>query len=209
MTKLTTIDGKLRRYTDSNGYNLVFAEDDYTGCCCGGSCGIVEERVYFGNMTGAQLLHDGDSHPNCGAGRALPERITGSFTLGTADGCGDVSCGGEIRFRFWRNLFSTCRDGNLSDITTQTVVVACTNGSVEVRLLPATVHLLNSGNSHTFSSIDADPNRRTVIDSSAGQCFSVAAVTPTASFTVEATLNWSGGTDHDLYGMISCGGCGT
>ena len=209
MTKLTTINGKLRRYTGSSGYNLVFAKDDYTGCCCD-NCDIVEESVYYGSRTGVHLLHDGDSFPNCSSGGfALPERITGSFTLGTANGCSGVSCGGEIRFRFWRNLFSLCNNGSLSGVTTQTVVVACTNGSVEVRLLPATVHLLNSGNSHTFSSIGADSRRGNVRDSSAGQCFSVAAVTPTASFTVEATLNWSGGTDHDLYGMISCGGCGT
>lgn len=38
MTKLTTINGKLRRYTGSSGYNLVFAENDYVGCCCSKAC---------------------------------------------------------------------------------------------------------------------------------------------------------------------------
>lgn len=36
MTKLTTIDGKLRRYTSSASYKLVLTEEDDTGCCCGG-----------------------------------------------------------------------------------------------------------------------------------------------------------------------------
>lgn len=34
MTKLTTIDGKLRRYTSSASYKLVLTEEDDTGCCC-------------------------------------------------------------------------------------------------------------------------------------------------------------------------------
>lgn len=178
------------------------------GCCgCFGTCGIETEQVNWQDLTGANIVHDGDSFPNCVAQAALPERITGSFTLGTATGCGGLSCGCEIKFRFWRNLFSTLCGGSNSDITTQTVVVACTSGSVEVRLLPSTVYPLSSGDSHTFSSIGYDPAQGFVSQSSAGQCFSVAAITPTASFTIEATLNWNNGTDHDLYGQVSCGAC--
>lgn len=34
MTKLTTINGKLRRHAGGSGYELVYSRDDYTGCCC-------------------------------------------------------------------------------------------------------------------------------------------------------------------------------
>ena len=177
-------------------------------CCslCSGACAISSEVVYYPSPTGSYLQLDGDSFPGCTPGAALPEVISGSFTLGTADGCAGVSCGCELKFRFWRNLFSLCEDGSESDITTETVEVACTAGSVTVRTSAGDVPLA-AGESHVFSNIDLDPSQGAVPDSSSGECFSVAAASSTASFTVTATLDWSNETDHDLYGEVSCGGC--
>ena len=177
-------------------------------CCCGcsGTCEILPEVVWYSNPTGTYLQHDGDSFPLCSALAALPEVISGTFTLGTADGCVGVSCGCELKFRFWRNLYSLCNDGSESDITTETVEVECTAGSVTVRTSGGDVPL-NASESHVFSTIDFDPERYSAEGSSAGECFSVAATSATASFTVTATLDWSNQTDHDLYGTVSCGGC--
>ena len=181
-----------------------------TGCsCCGGcsgTCAISSQVVWYGNLTGTYLQHDGDSFANCVSAIALPEVISGTFTLGTANGCGSVSCGCELKFRFWRNLHTLCNSGSNSDITTQTVAVTCTTGSVTVRTSVSDV-TISAGESHVFSTIDFDPARGVARDSSSGECFSVAATSATASFTVTATLNWSNGTDHDLYGTVSCGGC--
>jgi hypothetical protein len=185
------------------------------GCCvCSGACGILAETVYFYRPFGYNLTYDGDSFPDCVANYPLPEKITSTYRLGGNVGCypPEFGCGCEVKYRFWRNLHSLCPGegghvGSDSDITTQTVVVTCTYGSVEVRLLPSTVYPLNSGDSHTFSSIAFDPAQGTVNTSTAGQCFSVAAITGAAAFTVEATLDWNYGTDHDLYGNIACGAC--
>ena len=180
-----------------------------TKCCCGGcsgTCAISSQVVWYANLTGTYLQHDGDSFPSCNANAALPEVISGTFTLGTANGCGSVSCGCELKFRFWRNLHSLCNSGSDSDITTQTVEVACTAGSVTVRTSGGDI-TLSGGGSHVFSTIGFDTSRGAVSGSSSGECFSVAAASATASFTVTATLNWSNQTDHDLYGRVSCGGC--
>ena len=217
--------------------NKDCAEGDHGKCCCGGSagacctasqyccsgvcqsapcgecsgtCAIEAEVVWYQNLTGTYLQHDGDSFPSCNENgsthRPLPEVISGTFTLGTASGCGSVSCGCELKFRFWRNLYSLCNNGSNSDITTQTVVVACTAGAVKVRTSGGDVPL-SAGGSHAFSAIGFDSAQGSVNTSSAGECFSVAANSVTAAFTVTATLNWSNGTDHDLYGTISCGSC--
>lgn len=173
---------------------------------CGGTCAVVAEVVYFGNQTGAYLQLDGDSFPVCNASASLPEQITGTFTLGTSDGCAGASCGCELQFRFWRNLYSTCNGGSSGDITTETVAVACTAGSVEVRSAGGD-YTLNAGDSHQFTSIEFDASQGAVPNSSAGECFSVAATSSSASFTVTATLDWANETDHDLYGEVSCGAC--
>jgi hypothetical protein len=166
----------------------------------------VAEVVYFGNQTGAYLQLDGDSFPVCSIASALPEVISGAFTLGTTDGCGGGSCGCELQFRFWRNLFSTCNGGSNSDITTQTVEVECTSGSVTVRTSGGDVPL-NASDAHVFNTIDFDSSQGAVPSSGSGECFSVAAASATAAFTVTAALDWSNATDHDLYGEVSCGGC--
>jgi hypothetical protein len=166
----------------------------------------VAETVWYSNLTGSYLVHDGDSYPVCSAISDLPEVISGAFTLGTSDGCAGVSCGCELQFRFWRNLFSTCNGGSSGDITTETVVVSCTGGTVVVHA-GGSDYTLDSGDSHTFSQIGFDTANGSVPSSTSGDCFSVEASTTTASFSVEATLDWAGGTDHDLYGSVSCGAC--
>jgi hypothetical protein len=178
---------------------------------CVATCGVTSEVVWYEDQTGAFLQHDGDSFPQCDGGdanhRPLPEVISGSFTLGTSTGCGGgISCGCVLQFRFWRNLFSTCLGGTSADITTQTVAVVCNAGSVEVKAASST-YTLASGATHTFTTINFDSRNEGVADSTVGECFSVRALSPTASFSVQATLNWSTSTDHDLYGSIACGLC--
>lgn len=191
------------------------AEGEYccSGVCqaepcgeCSATCSVTTEVVYFENLTGSYLQHDGDSFPLCNASASLPEQITGTFTLGTSDGCAGSSCGCELKFRFWRNLYSACNSGSETDVTTQTVEVACTAGTVTVHAAGGD-YVLEVGESHTFSSIDFDPASGAVLGSSAGECFSVSTTSSSASFSVTATLDWSNQTDHDLYGEISCGAC--
>lgn len=177
-----------------------------TCACCASQCEVVSEVVYYGNLTGVHLEHDGDSFPGCNPSFDLPEQITGTFTLGTATGCQGVRCGNVLSFRFWRNLHTTCNGGVDGDITTQTVDVECVSGSVIVTE-GANSYTLNAGDTHTFSDIEFDPNGLAVPNSSYGHCFSVASNGVSPQFSVTATLDWNNETDHDLYGRIDCGAC--
>ncbi len=178
-------------------------------CECNSPCNWIEEVVYYAYQTGQLLVHDGDSYPNCLSGYDLPEVISGTFSL--PDCLPYNSCGCQLSFRFWRNLYSPCLgsnglSGSDSDITTQTVVVECTVGTVTVHTTGGDI-TLTPGQTHTFNTIQRDPSGGNVSSSTYGECFSVETKTPFATFKVTATLNWSNETDHDLYGHVNCGAC--
>lgn len=165
--------------------------------CCDVECSLSPFVVYYNQRSGNGLSLNRDAYPVCENSSLPPEIISGTYNLNTSPyGCG-------LKFRFWRNIFSDCNSEQTTDVTTQTVVVTCTSGSIKVN-----GETLNSGGSKTFNTIAFDPSRGGVPNSTLGEEIVVknkcCPPQDSASFTITATLDWSTQRDHDLYGTVSC-----
>lgn len=165
--------------------------------CCDVECSLSPIVVYYNQLSGNGLSLNRDAYPVCSTNSSPPEIISGTYNLNTSPyGCG-------LKFRFWRNIYSNCNSEQTTDVTTQTVVVTCTSGSIKVN-----GETLNSGGSKTFNTITFDPSRGAVPNSTLGEEIVVknkcCPPQDSASFTITATLDWSTQRDHDLYGTVSC-----
>jgi|688.fasta_scaffold07784_6 hypothetical protein len=185
--KLLVVDGKLAANEN---------------CCCGcdcDACNIESETVYYGALNGNFLSLNGDAYPVCNFTFEPPEIITGTIQLLKPDLC-------RVKLRFWRNIFSNCNGDQPADITEEKVTINCTDGRILVENLGTnTRKTLNNGDNVIYDSIGLDPEQGPVPESSAGDTIVICLRgTESATFTVEAKLNWTTQRDHDLYGNISC-----
>lgn len=194
MSPLFTYKGKLLQQGGKLANNK--------NCCCGcdcDACNIQSETVFFNSPNGNLLSLNGDSYPVCNFTFEPPEIISGTITLTKPDLC-------KVKLRFWRNIFSTCNDEQPAGVTEQKVTINCTDGRVLVENLGTnTRKTLNNGDSAVYDSIGLDPAQGGVPNSFAGDTIIICLTgTESATFTVEAKLNWNTQRDHDLYGNISC-----
>jgi hypothetical protein len=161
----------------------------------------VSETQWFDSDAPGLSTLNGDGWPNCNPGDIQPpEIIYGTITLTKPNLC-------KVKLRFWRNIFSNCNSlYDLPDIAEEKVIVTCTNGRILVENLGMnTRQTLNNGNNVVYNSIGLDPAQGDVAESTAGDTIIIClSGTENATFTVEATLNWTTQRDHDLYGNISC-----
>lgn len=157
-----------------------------TACsCCG--CEITNPRaVYYSLLSENGLSLNFDNYPSCNGIDKGAEKITGTFSASRS-------------FRFWRNVFSTCRSSQPTTITTQTVKVSCDSGSISVN-----GQQLSSSQSRTFSSIVEVASFGAIPGSTAGERINVEVLSSPSSYSVEAILDWDTERDHDIYGIVEC-----
>jgi hypothetical protein len=164
--------------------------------------------VYYGRKTYNGLTLDQDVLPECEAGNndSAGETITGTFT----------TLNNQIKFRFWRNIYSECNSDKSSDLTDNKITVTCNSGSITIQYEDQIV-IKNAGESLILNDkIEFVNQSGSISNYNNGYKLTIFNndnnfPPESCSFTVEAHINWDTvyaneviGRDHDLYGIVYC-----
>jgi hypothetical protein len=165
----------------------------------------VDRTVYYTRLVHNNLNLNRDSNKNCSNDPDKIESISGTYMLGANE---------SKSFRFWRNIHSTCGDNtdlDLSngDVERITIIKTTGGGTVisntlldQVQTIPITMDGINYQDKNGV--IVKVPNLGNISNSNLGHILTITAGINGLTFTIEARIEWSSNTDHDLYGLAYC-----